>query len=46
MYNFKKMAKRRNSVSFRHEDFRRDNLEAAKNITRRKPKNLPQEQRE
>jgi hypothetical protein len=36
MYNFKKMSKRKNSVSFRHEEFRRDNSSHFETIKRRK----------
>ena len=38
MYNFKKMSKRKNSVSFRHEEFHRNNFAAFSNIKRRKQK--------
>lgn len=40
MYNFRKMSKRKNSVSFRHEDFRRDNSQHFHDIRRRKQKSL------
>ena len=36
MYSFKKMSKRKNSVSFKHEEFRRDNSTHFENIKRRK----------
>jgi hypothetical protein len=41
MYNFKKMSKRKNSVSFRHEEFQRVNATSLSNIKRRKQKNQP-----